>query len=96
MAACDPAEAIWVVMTQTDGHAVLDALNDPPDGEPPCRKDVRVVDTTRAVPHRHLRSDGDLSRRMATHPDRRIIIGTTAATTASPSLGGCTPVVARS
>lgn len=34
MAACDPDEAIWIVMKQADGHKVLSALNDPPDGEP--------------------------------------------------------------
>jgi hypothetical protein len=34
MAACEPAEPIWVVMKQPDGHAVLDALNDSPEGSP--------------------------------------------------------------
>ncbi len=29
MAACDPAEAIWVVMAQAGGHTVLDVLNNP-------------------------------------------------------------------
>ncbi|MFC7044785.1 ATP-binding protein [Halobacteriaceae archaeon GCM10025711] len=33
MAACNPEEAIWVVMTQAAGHRVLSALNDPIDGE---------------------------------------------------------------
>jgi hypothetical protein len=34
MAACDPDEALWVVMTRGGGHKVLSALNDPPDSEP--------------------------------------------------------------
>ncbi|MFC5973451.1 hypothetical protein ACFPYI_19150 [Halomarina salina] len=34
MAAYDPDEAIWLVMTQDDGHTLLDALRDPPDGTP--------------------------------------------------------------
>jgi hypothetical protein len=38
MAACDPDEAIWVVMKQADGHAVLQALNDPIEGEPRVEK----------------------------------------------------------
>ncbi|WP_273837620.1 hypothetical protein [Halococcus sp. PRR34] len=38
MAACDPAAAIWVVMTRGGGHQVLAALNDPPDGEPRVEK----------------------------------------------------------
>ncbi|QSG05114.1 type IV secretory system conjugative DNA transfer family protein [Halapricum desulfuricans] len=32
MAACNPEDAIWIVTKQADGHAVLAALNDPPDG----------------------------------------------------------------
>jgi hypothetical protein len=38
MAACGVEEAIWVVMTQGEGHAVLDALCDPLDGEPRVTK----------------------------------------------------------
>ena len=38
MAACDPEEAIWVVLGRADGHRVLDALVDPPDGEPRVEK----------------------------------------------------------
>ncbi|PSQ26814.1 hypothetical protein BRD03_08690 [Halobacteriales archaeon QS_9_68_17] len=38
IAECSPDEAIWVVMTQSDGHDVLTALNDPPDGEPRVEK----------------------------------------------------------
>jgi hypothetical protein len=38
MAACEPAEAIWIVMKQHDGHAVLKALNDPPEGPPRVEK----------------------------------------------------------
>jgi hypothetical protein len=34
MAACDVAEAIWVVMTQADGHNLVDALYDPVEGDP--------------------------------------------------------------
>ncbi|MFC7228688.1 hypothetical protein N0B31_14845 [Salinirubellus salinus] len=34
IAACDPEEAIWITMTQSDGHRLLRALNDPADGEP--------------------------------------------------------------
>ncbi|WP_435118797.1 type IV secretory system conjugative DNA transfer family protein [Halolamina sp. C58] len=33
MAACDPEAAWWLVKTRGDGHEVLRALNDPPDGE---------------------------------------------------------------
>ncbi|KPN29397.1 hypothetical protein SY89_00110 [Halolamina pelagica] len=33
MAACDPEAAWWLVKTRGDGHQVLRALNDPPDGE---------------------------------------------------------------
>jgi hypothetical protein len=32
MAACDPEEAIWIVMSRKAGHAVLQALNDPLEG----------------------------------------------------------------
>ncbi|MFT4922001.1 MAG: DNA helicase HerA-like ATPase [Haloarculaceae archaeon] len=39
MAACNPAEAIWIVMSHTEGHDVLAALNDPLEG------DVRVEKT---------------------------------------------------
>ncbi|WP_123537857.1 ATP-binding protein [Halosimplex salinum] len=38
MAACDPEEAIWVVMSHTDAHEVLAALNDPLEGEPRVEK----------------------------------------------------------
>jgi hypothetical protein len=38
MAACDPEEAIWVVLGRADGHRVLDALADPPDGDPRVEK----------------------------------------------------------
>ncbi|WP_435078862.1 ATP-binding protein [Halococcus sp. AFM35] len=38
MAACDPEEAIWVVMTRDGGHQVLAVLNDPPDDEPRIEK----------------------------------------------------------
>ncbi|WP_435067604.1 hypothetical protein [Haloplanus sp. C73] len=38
IAACDVDDAIWIVMTQSDGHAVLQALNDPPDGAPRVAK----------------------------------------------------------
>jgi hypothetical protein len=34
MAACDPYEAIWIVMSRKDGHAVLETLNDPIEGLP--------------------------------------------------------------
>jgi hypothetical protein len=34
MAACEPEEAIWITMTQSDGHRLVRALNDPADGEP--------------------------------------------------------------
>ncbi|MFC6733920.1 ATP-binding protein [Haladaptatus sp. DYSN1] len=33
MAACEPEEAIWVVMDRKGGHSVLSALNDPTDGK---------------------------------------------------------------
>ncbi|AZH27148.1 ATP-binding protein [Haloplanus aerogenes] len=38
IASCDVEEAIWVVMTQSAGHDVLQALNNPPDGEPRVTK----------------------------------------------------------
>jgi len=38
MAACEPEESIWVVMTQSAGHDVLEALQDPPEGEPRVEK----------------------------------------------------------
>ncbi|WP_276247583.1 ATP-binding protein [Haladaptatus sp. YSMS36] len=38
MAACEPDEAIWVVMTQSAGHKVLGVLNDPPEGTPRVEK----------------------------------------------------------
>lgn len=44
IAACGVDEAIWIVMTQSAGHDVLAALNDPPDGEP--RVDKSYAATT--------------------------------------------------
>ncbi|WP_254807888.1 hypothetical protein [Natronosalvus amylolyticus] len=38
MAACEPEEAIWIVMKQADGHKVLSALNNPPEGPPRVTK----------------------------------------------------------
>jgi hypothetical protein len=38
MAACDVAEAIWIVMTQDDAHELLEVLNDPVDGDPRVEK----------------------------------------------------------
>jgi hypothetical protein len=38
MAVCQPQEAIWVVMTQADGHRVLLALSQPLDGIPHVQK----------------------------------------------------------
>ena len=38
MAACGVEEAIWIVMTQSAGHKVLQALNDPPEGAPRVEK----------------------------------------------------------
>jgi len=38
IAACEVDEAIWIVMTQSAGHDVLQALNDPPDGTPRVEK----------------------------------------------------------
>ncbi|GGL34310.1 hypothetical protein GCM10009037_17400 [Halarchaeum grantii] len=44
MAACNPEEAIWVVMTQSAGHDVLHALNDPLEG--PVRVEKTYAPTT--------------------------------------------------
>lgn len=44
MAGCDPDEAIWVVMTQSAAHDVLQALNDPLDG--PVRVEKTYAATT--------------------------------------------------
>lgn len=33
MAACNPEAAIWITMSRTAAHRVLQVLNDPPDGE---------------------------------------------------------------
>ena len=38
MAACEPEEVIWIVMSRQAGHDVLAALNDPPEGEPRVEK----------------------------------------------------------
>jgi hypothetical protein len=38
MAACEPEEAIWIVMNRKGGHRVLRALNDPLDGDPRVEK----------------------------------------------------------
>jgi hypothetical protein len=38
MAACDPDEAIWVVMVNRDAHQIIQALNDPADGAPRVTK----------------------------------------------------------
>lgn len=38
IAACDPDEAIWIVMTRSAGHEVLAALNDPAEGDPRIKK----------------------------------------------------------
>ena len=38
IAACDPAEAIWVTMIRRGAHRVLEVLHDPPDGEPRVEK----------------------------------------------------------
>ena len=55
-----PAEAIWVVMKQPDGHAVLDALNDSPEGSP------RVENTYAKTTHTAVlyRPYSDLSCRL--------------------------------
>ena len=38
IAACDVEDAIWVVMKQSDGHRVLQALNNPLEGDPRVEK----------------------------------------------------------
>lgn len=38
MAACDPEEAIWVAMSHSEAHEILEALNDPLEGEPRVEK----------------------------------------------------------
>jgi hypothetical protein len=38
MAACEPAEAIWLAMSNSKAHEVLAALNDPLEGEPRVEK----------------------------------------------------------
>jgi hypothetical protein len=38
MAACDVDEAIWAVLTQSDGHRVLSVLNNPAEGSPRVAK----------------------------------------------------------
>jgi DNA helicase HerA-like ATPase len=38
IAECGVEEAIWLVLTQSDGHEVLQALNEPADGEPRVEK----------------------------------------------------------
>jgi hypothetical protein len=38
MAACEPAEAIWVVLSHSAGHEILEALNEPLEGEPRVEK----------------------------------------------------------
>jgi hypothetical protein len=38
MAACDPEESIWVTMSHSEAHTVLQALNDPLEGEPRIEK----------------------------------------------------------
>ena len=42
IAACDVDAAIWVVMSRDAGHAVVDALHDPPEGEPRVAKTYSV------------------------------------------------------
>jgi hypothetical protein len=44
MADCEPEEAIWIVMTRSAGHDVLQALNDPLDG--PIRVPKTYATTT--------------------------------------------------
>jgi len=64
MAACDVEEAIWVVMSQSDGHDLLDILRSPADGEP--RVENSYAETT---PPQQFRLDtpvyGNLSSIMA-------------------------------
>lgn len=38
MAACEPNEAIWIAMSHSEAHEILDALNDPLEGEPRVEK----------------------------------------------------------
>jgi len=38
MAACEPDGAVWLAMSNTEAHEVLDALNDPLEGEPRVAK----------------------------------------------------------
>jgi hypothetical protein len=38
MAACEPAEALWVARNRDAAHDLLEALNDPQDGEPRVEK----------------------------------------------------------
>ncbi|WP_336361528.1 type IV secretory system conjugative DNA transfer family protein [Haladaptatus sp. ZSTT2] len=52
MAACEPAESIWVVMSQSDGHKVLSALNNSNGGEP--RVEKTYAETT---PPQHFNID---------------------------------------
>ncbi|WP_276248593.1 ATP-binding protein [Haladaptatus sp. YSMS36] len=44
MAACEPVEAIWVVMDRKGGHSVLSALNDPTDSK--TRVEKTYVEST--------------------------------------------------
>lgn len=54
MAACDPDEAIWIVMSGPAGHTILEALNDPPEGP------IRVEKTyAEATPPQQFRIDTD-------------------------------------
>jgi hypothetical protein len=46
MADCDPEEAIWIVMSQREGHEVLEALNDPLEGEGKPRVEKTYASTT--------------------------------------------------
>ena len=52
MAAADPDEAIWVVMTIDDAHDVLEALNNPLDGSPRVEKSY-----ARTTPPQQFRLD---------------------------------------
>jgi hypothetical protein len=54
MAACDPDEAIWIVMSGPAGHTVLEALNDPPEG--PVRVEKSYAEST---PPQQFRIDTD-------------------------------------
>jgi hypothetical protein len=38
MAACEPADAIWLSKSRSEAHDILGALNDPPEGEPRVEK----------------------------------------------------------